>query len=137
LWWDQHAAHERIVYEEAESIIGAQTAFSGRFLLIPGKSSNSTKRRWSGLVARRAEELAVVRACDRILRSWCCRGCARPPVAARQDQLPPPLLRDLAEHMAEWDEAFAAGAPPDAMSPPPWPATARCAARPHPQAGKK
>ena len=37
------------------------------------------------------------------------------------------LVRDLADHLAEWDDALPLGTAPRSTSPPPWPATARCA----------
>jgi len=53
----------------------------------------------------RAEELCLLRARDRFLRPWR-GGGARDAVAARLRPMRAGRLRDLAEHMAEWDEAL-------------------------------
>ena len=99
---DQHAAHERIVYEKLKASL-AKNGVQRQILLIP-EIVEMDEATVEQLVAR-AEELAIVRARasnpSAPARSRCAR---RRRCSARP--MPRSLLRDLAEHMAEWDEAL-------------------------------
>ena len=79
---DQHAAHERIVYEKLKASL-AKNGVQRQILLIPG--DRRTRRGDGRTTARARRGTGVVRACDRILRPRRGRG-ARDAVAARQDQ---------------------------------------------------
>jgi DNA mismatch repair protein MutL len=98
---DQHAAHERIVYERLKAAL-AQTGVARQMLLIPEivELDESAVER----LTARADELAR-------------NGLAIEPfgpgaVAVRETPAllgaidAGALIRDLAEHMAEWDEAL-------------------------------
>ena len=98
---DQHAAHERIVYEKLKASL-AKNGVQRQILLIPEivELDEATVEK----LLDRAEELA--RSGSRSIPSaparWRCarrRRCSARPMR-------PALLRDLAEHMAEWDEAL-------------------------------
>ena len=79
---DQHAAHERIVYEKLKASL-AKNGVQRQILLIPEIVELDEATVEKLLDARRGT--GVVRACDRILRPRRGRG-ARDAVAARQDQ---------------------------------------------------
>ena len=95
---DQHAAHERLVYERMKAALDA-TGVARQILLIP-EMVELDEADVERLVAR-AEELArfglVIEPSARA--RWRCarrRRCWARSTAG--------LVRDLAEHMAEWDE---------------------------------
>ena len=106
---DQHAAHERIVYERMKAAIG-KAGVARQILLIP--EIVELDEADAARLAARAGELArfglvieafgpgavAVRETPSMLGDVDVRG----------------LLRDLAEHMAEWDDALPLGAPPAA-----------------------
>src|ERR1700744_2664116 len=98
---DQHAAHERIVYEKLKASL-AKNGVQRQILLIPDivELDEATVER---LLAR-ADELASF---GLAIESFgpgalCVRGT--PSVLGKPDAAA--LLRDLAEHMEEWDEAL-------------------------------
>ena len=126
---DQHAAHERIVYEKLKASLAKQR----RAAADPADSGNRRTRRGDrGATDRARRGAGVVRACDRILRPRRGRG-ARDAVAARQDQCRLIAARSRRAH-GRMGRGAAAGTPADA-----------CrghhglprlgARRPHPQAG--
>ena len=96
---DQHAAHERIVYEKLKASL-ARDGVQRQKLLIP-ETVELDEATVEQLVDR-ADELEQIRAGDRILRPRRSRG-ARDTVAARQGQRWL-AAAELAEHMAEWDK---------------------------------
>jgi DNA mismatch repair protein MutL len=98
---DQHAAHERIVYERLKASL-EQNGVQRQILLIPDivEMDEATVER---LVAR-AEELAKF---GLVIESFGPGAVAvreTPSLLGKTDASG--LLRDLAEHMAEWDEAL-------------------------------
>lgn len=98
---DQHAAHERIVYERLKASLEAN-GVQRQILLIPDivEMDEATVER---LVAR-AEELAKF---GLVIESFGPGAVAvreTPSLLGKTDASG--LLRDLAEHMAEWDEAL-------------------------------
>ena len=99
---DQHAAHERIVYERLKASL-ARNGVQRQILLIPEIVE--------------LDEATVETAARRAPRSWPRSGSrSNPSVPARSRcarrrrcsarPMPQHCLRDLAEHMAEWDEAL-------------------------------
>ncbi len=118
---DQHAAHERIVYERMKAAI-AKAGIARQILLIP--EIVELDEADAARLAARADELArfglaiepfgpgavAVRETPSMLGDVDVRG----------------LLRDLAEHMAEWDDSLPLERRLLHVSPP-WPAMARCA----------
>ena len=97
---DQHAAHERIVYERLKASL-AKNGVQRQILLIPEivefdeatvENCSIGPRNW-----RRSDSRSIFSA---PARSRCARRrrCSAGQCAG--------LLRDLAEHMAEWDEAL-------------------------------
>jgi DNA mismatch repair protein MutL len=98
---DQHAAHERIVYEKLKASL-ARNGVQRQILLIPEivELDEATVER---LVAR-AEELASF---GLVIESFGPGAVAvreTPSLLGKTNAAS--LLRDLAEHMAEWDEAL-------------------------------
>ena len=106
---DQHAAHERIVYERLKASL-AKTGVQRQILLIPEivELDEATVERLLG--ARRGA--GVVRAGDRILRPRRGRG-ARNAIAARQDQCRSTPARPRRTH-GRMGRGAAAGTPADA-----------------------
>ena len=99
---DQHAAHERIVYEKLKASL-AKNGVQRQILLIPEiveldeatvETAAGARRRTGARSGSRSNPSVPA-------RSRCAkrRRCSARPMPAR-------LLRDLAEHMAEWDEAL-------------------------------
>ncbi|WP_420133893.1 DNA mismatch repair endonuclease MutL [Rhodopseudomonas sp.] len=98
---DQHAAHERIVYERLKASLDAN-GVQRQILLIPDivEMDEATVERLLG----RAEELAKF---GLVIESFGPGAVAvreTPSLLGKTDAAS--LLRDLAEHMAEWDEAL-------------------------------
>lgn len=98
---DQHAAHERIVYERLKASLDAN-GVQRQILLIPDivEMDEATVER---LLAR-ADELAKF---GLVIESFGPGAVAvreTPSLLGKTDAAS--LLRDLAEHMAEWDEAL-------------------------------
>ena len=91
---DQHAAHERIVYEKLKASL-ARNGVQRQILLIPEivELDEATVER----LLRSCRRAGVVRPCDRILRPRRGRG-ARDAVAARQDQCERPAARPRRTH---------------------------------------
>ncbi len=98
---DQHAAHERIVYERLKAAL-ARDGVARQILLIPEivEMDEATMER---LVARAAE----LESFGLVIESFGPGAVAvreTPSLLGKADA--GALLRDLAEHMAEWDEAL-------------------------------
>ena len=98
---DQHAAHERLVYERMKSAL-EKTGVARQILLIPEvvELDEADVER----LTTRAEELARY---GLVLESFGPGAVAvreTPGLLGEIDA--PALVRDLAEHMAEWDEAL-------------------------------
>jgi DNA mismatch repair protein MutL len=98
---DQHAAHERIVYERLKASLDAN-GVQRQILLIPDivEMDEATVERLLG----RADELAKF---GLVIESFGPGAVAvreTPSLLGKTDAAS--LLRDLAEHMAEWDEAL-------------------------------
>jgi DNA mismatch repair protein MutL len=98
---DQHAAHERIVYERMKAALEA-TGVARQILLIPEivELDEADVER----VIARADELAR---CGLVLEAFGPGAVAvreTPSLLGEIDARA--LVRDLAEHMAEWDEAL-------------------------------
>ncbi len=98
---DQHAAHERIVYERLKASLDAN-GVQRQILLIPDivEMDESTVER----LVHRADELAKF---GLVIESFGPGAVAvreTPSLLGKTDAAS--LLRDLAEHMAEWDEAL-------------------------------
>jgi DNA mismatch repair protein MutL len=98
---DQHAAHERIVYEKLKASL-AKNGVQRQILLIPDivELDEATVER---LVAR-AEELASFGLAIESFGPGAVAVRETPSLLGKTDA--GSLLRDLAEHMAEWDEAL-------------------------------
>ena len=106
---DQHAAHERIVYERMKAAIG-KTGVARQILLIPEIVELD-----EGDVARlaaRTDELVQFGLAIEAFGPGAVAVRETPSMLGEVDV--GGLLRDLAEHMAEWDEVAPAGAPPAA-----------------------
>ena len=99
---DQHAAHERIVYEKLKASL-AKNGVQRQILLIPEIVE--------------LDEATVEQAARRAPTNWRPSGLRSNPSAPARSRcarrrrcsarpMPAGLLRDLAEHMAEWDEAL-------------------------------
>src|SRR5215831_5899697 len=98
---DQHAAHERIVYERLKAAL-ANTGVARQILLIP-----EIVELYEADVARllaRAEELARYGLAIEPFGPGAVAVRETPALLGEIDSRI--LLRDLAEHMAEWDEAL-------------------------------
>ena len=98
---DQHAAHERIVYERLKAAL-ANTGVARQILLIP-----EIVELYEADVARllaRAEELARYGLAIEPFGPGAVAVRETPALLGEIDSRL--LLRDLAEHMAEWDEAL-------------------------------
>lgn len=98
---DQHAAHERIVYERLKAAL-ARDGVQRQILLIPEivEMDEATVER----LAARADELEKF---GLVIESFGPGAIAvreTPSLLGKTDAAS--LLRDLAEHMAEWDEAL-------------------------------
>ena len=98
---DQHAAHERIVYEKLKASL-ARNGVQRQILLIPEivELDEATVER---LIAR-AEELASFGLAIESFGPGAVAVRETPSLLGKTDAAS--LLRDLAEHMAEWDEAL-------------------------------
>jgi DNA mismatch repair protein MutL len=98
---DQHAAHERIVYEKLKASL-AKNGVQRQILLIPDivELDEATVER---LVAR-ANELASFGLAIESFGPGAVAVRETPSLLGKTNAAP--LLRDLAEHMAEWDEAL-------------------------------
>src|ERR1700730_3877421 len=98
---DQHAAHERIVYERLKASL-ARNGVARQILLIPEivELDEATVER---LIAR-ADELASFGLAIESFGPGAVAVRETPSLLGKADAAS--LLRDLAEHMAEWDEAL-------------------------------
>jgi DNA mismatch repair protein MutL len=98
---DQHAAHERIVYEKLKASL-AKNGVQRQILLIPEivELDEATVER---LLAR-AEELASFGLAIESFGPGAVAVRETPSLLGKTNAAA--LLRDLAEHMAEWDEAL-------------------------------
>jgi DNA mismatch repair protein MutL len=98
---DQHAAHERIVYERLKAAL-ARSGVPRQILLIPDivELDEATVER---LVAR-TDELAAFGLLVESFGPGAVAVRETPALLGKVDAAA--LLRDLAEHMAEWDEAL-------------------------------
>src|ERR1700687_5588818 len=98
---DQHAAHERIVYEKLKASL-ARNGVQRQILLIPEivELDEATVEK---LVAR-AEELASFGLAIESFGPGAVAVRETPSLLGKANAAA--LLRDLAEHMAEWDEAL-------------------------------
>jgi len=98
---DQHAAHERIVYERLKASL-AKNGVQRQILLIPDivELDEATVER---LVAR-TDELASFGLAIESFGPGAVAVRETPSLLGKTDAAS--LLRDLAEHMAEWDEAL-------------------------------
>jgi DNA mismatch repair protein MutL len=96
---DQHAAHERIVYERMKAAIG-KTGVARQILLIP-EIVELDEADAARLVAR-AEELARFGLMIEAFGPGAVAVRETPSMLGEVDVKG--LLRDLAEHMAEWDD---------------------------------
>jgi DNA mismatch repair protein MutL len=98
---DQHAAHERIVYERLKASL-AKNGVQRQILLIPEivELDEATVEK---LVAR-ADELASFGVAIESFGPGAVAVRETPSLLGKTDA--GSLLRDLAEHMAEWDEAL-------------------------------
>jgi DNA mismatch repair protein MutL len=98
---DQHAAHERIVYERLKAAL-ANTGIARQILLIP-EIVELNEADVARLLAR-AEELARYGLAIEPFGPGAVAVRETPALLGEIDSRL--LLRDLAEHMAEWDEAL-------------------------------
>ena len=98
---DQHAAHERIVYERLKASL-AQNGVQRQILLIPDivEIDEATVER----LLDRAEELAAFGLAIESFGPGAVAVRETPSLLGRTNA--GGLLRDLAEHMEEWDEAL-------------------------------
>jgi DNA mismatch repair protein MutL len=98
---DQHAAHERLVYERLKAAL-EKTGIARQILLIPEivELDEADVER----LAARAEELARF---GLVLESFGPGAVAVRETPGMLGEIDAPaLVRDLAEHLAEWDEAL-------------------------------
>jgi DNA mismatch repair protein MutL len=103
---DQHAAHERIVYEKLKASL-AKNGVQRQILLIPEIVELD-----EGKAARSRRGVMLIRACDRILRARRSRG-ARDAVATRQGQCGVVAARSRRAH-GGMGRGVATGTPVDA-----------------------
>jgi DNA mismatch repair protein MutL len=98
---DQHAAHERIVYEKLKASLG-RNGVQRQILLIPEivELDEATVEQ----LVDRAEELATFGLAIDSFGPGAVAVRETPSLLGQADAAS--LLRDLAEHMAEWDEAL-------------------------------
>jgi DNA mismatch repair protein MutL len=98
---DQHAAHERIVYEKLKASL-ARNGVQRQILLIPEivELDEATVER----LLERAEELASFGLAIESFGPGAVAVRETPSLLGKTNAAS--LLRDLAEHMAEWDEAL-------------------------------
>jgi DNA mismatch repair protein MutL len=98
---DQHAAHERIVYERLKASL-AKNGVQRQILLIPEivEFDEATVEK----LLDRAEELATFGLAIDTFGPGAVAVRETPSLLGKADAAG--LLRDLAEHMAEWDEAL-------------------------------
>jgi DNA mismatch repair protein MutL len=98
---DQHAAHERIVYEKLKASL-ARNGVQRQILLIPEivELDEATVEK----LTARAEELASFGLGIESFGPGAVAVRETPSLLGKTDAAS--LLRDLAEHMAEWDEAL-------------------------------
>ena len=98
---DQHAAHERIVYEKLKAAI--DKAASRAKCCLSRTSSNSTRRTWS-VCSSMPQELARYGV---VLESFGPGAVALRETPALLGEIDGAgLVRDLAEHIGEWDETL-------------------------------
>ena len=98
---DQHAAHERIVYERHEGGAGASRRRAPDPVDPRDRRTRRGRRRAAGCTHRRT---CALRPRPRAVRAR--RRCrARNSIATGRDRRRA-LVRNLSEHMAEWDEAL-------------------------------
>jgi DNA mismatch repair protein MutL len=98
---DQHAAHERIVYEKLKAAL-ARDGVPRQILLIP--EIVELDEATVGLLVDRAEELCAFGLAIDSFGPGAIAVRETPTLLGKADAAG--LLRDLAEHMAEWDEAL-------------------------------
>jgi DNA mismatch repair protein MutL len=98
---DQHAAHERIVYEKLKASL-ARNGVQRQILLIPEivEFDDATVEQ----LVDRAEELATFGLAIESFGPGAVAVRETPSLLGKTDAAS--LLRDLAEHMAEWDESL-------------------------------
>lgn len=98
---DQHAAHERIVYEKLKRALG-EKAISTQMLLVPAVVELEPSD--AAALLARTEELAML---GLVLEPFG-QGAVlvRETPALLGDVNADDLVRDLAEHIAEWDDAL-------------------------------
>ena len=98
---DQHAAHERIVYEKLKASL-ARNGVQRQILLIPEivELDEATVEK----LVDRAEELATFGLAIESFGPGAVAVRETPSLLGKANAAA--LLRDLAEHMAEWDEAL-------------------------------
>ncbi|WP_213773220.1 DNA mismatch repair endonuclease MutL [Bradyrhizobium sp. dw_78] len=98
---DQHAAHERIVYERLKASL-SRNGVQRQILLIPEivELDESTVEK----IMARADELASFGLAVESFGPGAVAVRETPSLLGKADAAS--LLRDLAEHMAEWDEAL-------------------------------
>jgi DNA mismatch repair protein MutL len=106
---DQHAAHERIVYEKLKASL-ARNGVQRQILLIPEivELDEATVEQ----AARPRRRTGLVGAGDRILRPGAVAVRETPSLLGKANAAG--LLRDLAEHMAEWTRRCRMERRPDA-----------------------
>ncbi len=106
---DQHAAHERIVYEKLKASL-AKNGVQRQILLIPEivELDEATVEK----LVDRAEELASFGLAIDSFGPGAIAVRETPSLLGKANA--GALLRDLAEHMEEWGRSVAAGAAPDA-----------------------
>jgi len=98
---DQHAAHERIVYEKLKAAL-SRDGVQRQILLIPEIVELDAAT--VDLLVDRAEELCAFGLAIESFGPGAVAVRETPSLLGKADAAG--LLRDLAEHMAEWDEAL-------------------------------
>ena len=106
---DQHAAHERIVYEKLKASLARNGV---QRQILADSRDRRTRRGHRRKTARPRRGTGVVRACDRHVWPRCCGG-ARDAVTVRQGQCRSPAARSRRTH-GGMGRGAAAGTPADA-----------------------